>query len=101
MVGQHCNGYLFIHLIYCIKQGAQHSLVEVFDSAFFQHCVTFVSGLVARLYVEEYEIGISFESVNGSLYLALVVGVGKTCGTGDYDRGKTGVHSYATDEIYG
>ena len=52
--------------------------------------------LVAGLYVDEDEV-LCAQGINGSLCLALVVGVGKACGTGNFDDIQAGV---ATDALY-
>ena len=74
------NGYAY-RLIPC-----RHSFiyrfhnpaVEIFDGLYLQFQVSVMSGLVACLKMEEYEI-VLCQGFYGSLCLAFIIGVGKSC----------------------
>ena len=100
VVGQYGDAYRLVHLLYSLVDRLDETLVEVVDGFQLEVDIPVVTGLVSSFYVYEDEV-VSVQGVDGSLCLALVVGVGKTGGSRNFDDAQSGIFADALYEVDG
>ena len=75
VIGEHCNGYRFIHMAYSLHNWLAHLAVDILNHMFLQLVIAFMSGFIGSLYVKEHEVEVARKGINCSLSLPGVIGV--------------------------
>ena len=101
MVGENCDAYRLVPGAYLIEDRLDESLIEVLDSLQLQFQIAIMTRLVARLYVNIYEVVAILQCLDSCGCLALIVGIGKTRSALNDDVAQTGVMADASDQVYG
>ena len=100
MVGEHGDADGLFPSYYLIINWSDEPLVKILNGTKLQLEVAVVARLVAGLYVDENEV-LRAQGVDGGLCLAFVVGIGKSCGTGNFNDIQAGVAADALYEVDG
>ena len=100
MIRQHGDAYRLVPRLHLFIYRGDEALIEILDGLELQIQVTVVTGLVAGLHMNEYEI-IMLQCLDGCLSLSFVVGVGQSCGTRNLNNLQSCIVADTADEIYG
>ena len=73
-------------------------MIQIFDRTDLQGNISFVSGLVARLDVQKYEI-VRLQCIDRRLSLTFLIRIIQTCRSLHFNRGETRIDTDSLDQI--